>query len=205
MKPNTIILEDDGLYCFEAPEKPDFQKTFASDNTYTWNKYLIDLKNYHDALEAAKKQKVKFKNFKVIKNLHVNTIIVVDGYEMAIEKGKLYPVPDGYEIKIEQPCKDGCESSSYCLDTCAKSGYAVLVPKQEPVVIVDSPDRTNLIINPVQQPASIEEAAGKYANEKWSYDIKLAEHSTSIKDFIAGAKSDAAKEYWFEKFKKEMK
>ncbi len=22
MKPNTIILEDDGIYCFEAPRKP---------------------------------------------------------------------------------------------------------------------------------------------------------------------------------------
>ena len=70
----------------------------------------------HEMFEvAAKKQKMRFKDASA-------SILSMKQFLGDAEQGKLYPVPDGYEIKFK------------CIDPSSVKAelYAILVPKQEP-------------------------------------------------------------------------
>ncbi len=221
MKPNTIILEDDGLYCFEAPEKPDFQKTFAIDKTYIWDKYLCDLKLWEQALEAAKNQKVKFKNQSGVMDIYYQSICTVKNCTDLtcecewLKKGKLYPVPENYTIKIEY---EGGKPTNGPFGTFmfGETRYAILVPKQEPVnqcpicniplkelkkgtcenigcesiFFAKNPSKelVDQLFSHLKQPTSIEEAAIDYCSQKYSNNGSGIDWANGKEGFIAGAK-----------------
>jgi len=208
MKPNCIILTDKGIGCIEAPEKPV-------------------MGSYYLALEAALKQVVLFKDHPNVHNQLADLLI-----EKQYEQGRLYPVPDEYEIKIEiHSIYNGKDNPSI--------EYAILVPKEE---IMAEKFWSNIeksyahVKQPtIKQPTSIEENKwcdscgkrttwinGECENYKPKSSIEEAAEKAipyhpsdstlyqgyrkyEIKGFIAGAKSDAAKEYWYQQFKQEKK
>lgn len=128
MTPNTITLKDGKLIAFEAPEKPDYYKVWELNKTYSTSEFLIDLKVYEQALQAAIDNGVEFKPDQIET---VKKILYQKGVCFIMEQGNHYPVPDGYEIKREQSCPNVCD----CRDDTTghikcKSEYAILVPKQ---------------------------------------------------------------------------
>jgi hypothetical protein len=215
MKPNVIILEDDGLYCFEAPEKLEYLDKYGNPHEEDYNK----------ALEAAKKQKVRFKDQVFARSLFNH-----------MEYNKLYPVPDGYEIKIENkewseklpsgsfiqydqyailvPKKESnCKEYCNCAEEAMKRGASrdwvdgtqdncPLKPKQELVPVVQVMQEIKEAVERItKQPTSIEEAAESYAIELYPINGESKEVVAWIEKqkiliemgFIAGAKSQASK------------
>jgi len=85
---NAIILTDKGIGCIEAPD--------PNDTIGKYGAYFDNLPKYKKELEAAMKNVVLFKDQKGT---------IKDCYNLFdtpyIEKGKLYPVPENYEIKLE--------------------------------------------------------------------------------------------------------
>ena len=202
MKPTHIVLTDKGIACIVAPEKPEPSYLHITSSLYIntqWYKetggYKDPMTWYNEKLEAAMKQVVLFKD-----QLEISWTLGIP-----MEKGKLYPVPDGYEIKIKngEPCVDlDCHVPQDHIHQ-----YAILVPKQveymeapaEPIVAAIMLERK------LKQPTSIDEAAETYAAKETQYSSMHYEHSCFKRGFIAGAKSDAAKEYWYQQFKQETK
>jgi hypothetical protein len=86
-----------------------------------------------------------------------------------------------------------CSNSFHLPKYGAGDDYPVV--KQEHTMFEkDFPARFNPVVS-LQQPTSIEEAADKFISNR-GYEWEA---------FIAGAKSDAAREYWYQKFKQEQK
>ena len=201
MKPNAIALNKHGkIVALEAPEK---------------SHYIIDddgLERYKETLKTAIENGVEFKHTEI-------TAMAMGLHDGELEQGKLYPVPDGYEIKIkkdyieleeyailvpkqESKCKEYCNCAREAIKSGANRDWVdgiqdncPLKPKQEPV---NAFEYIEFMKKQYKQPTSIEEAAENYAEG-------LSLKSNVVADFIAGAKSDAAKEYWFEIFKQEKK
>lgn len=131
--------------------------------------------NYKEALEQAIKDGVKFKDADLVKFLPIQQL-------------KPYPIPDGYEVKVVND--DRVNPEWY-------QPYAILVPKEKSNFfkggVTEMTPEAMIHYPPKQQ--SIEEAAEAYKKLKLPDDHYDA--------FIAGAKSQAAKEYWYEQFKQE--
>jgi hypothetical protein len=197
MKPTHITLNQGQIIAFEMPEKPEGYST----------DYLLS--KYAKLVEAAIKDGVAFKP-------DDNNVYAVMEYtlESAIEQGKHYPVPEEYEVKIEKKYVD-LGSRERLME------YTVLVPKQEkgyPEIdlkpenltpnLRDSMDQLCGIPTQIsKQPTSIEEAAEKLFPFIDNPDMERTNRhiKTQRINWIAGVKSQEAKEYWFEKFKQEKK
>lgn len=116
----AIILTDRGVGCIEAPDiRPPAIRTI----------YNRDLRErYEQALEAAMKKKVLFKPEEQ------NAIMLLMNHKVGLlEKGKLYPVPEGYWIELEYG--DGrtfVKNPTY--PEASPHVRAILVPKQEPAI-----------------------------------------------------------------------
>jgi len=192
---NTIELdEQERIFAYEMPDQ---------------SLYVIDddgVERYKAALEAAKRDAVYFKNQREIEN-----ILIQDEKRGGLFKGKSYPIPEGYEVQKE--CTNVPCDGKHC------NLVAILVPKEK---LDDRLKRysTKDLIKPKQQP--IEEAVKQkslaiqqMAADKLNAGQKpyiasqlYVEYMNTIingfeKELIAGAKSQAAKEYWYEQFKKE--
>jgi len=108
MKPDTIVVTDQGIGCIEAPDSDSFG--------------ALEYREYNKVLEAAMKQAVLFKDHPNVHNQLADLLI-----EKQYEQGRLYPVPDEYEIKIEiHSIYNGKDNPSI--------EYAILVPKHVPVL-----------------------------------------------------------------------
>lgn len=70
--------------------------------------------------------------------------------------------------------------------------------KQHLIDMMKEDENNGMYELPKQQ--SIEESADDYAKQEYWLG-RLTSHHYCKKDFIAGAKSQAAKEYWYEQFK----
>jgi len=200
MKPAHIVLTDHGIGCIEAPD----DKNRFSDN-YHYRSY------YEQAIEAAMKEIVLFSD------QNVWCWAIPD--EMPV-KGKLYPVPDGYDVRLTcsiDACED-CRYSNHCYRR-----VAILVPKQKDI----EPEFSNsleknfdrlvgglpkqvphkckycgiMTIAPDEEcyarPTSIEEAAKEYSEK---IKDELLEQEDAYDHFIEGVRSQAAKDYWLKIF-----
>lgn len=108
---NTIELFPDGrIGCYEMPAK-------------TYKIWSID--ESLNALEAAKRDVVYFKpNDEGIVLFHLRTLIG------QVEQGKPYPVPDGYDVKLNYSCRkcgDSDELRKCSNPFCVDRKYAILV------------------------------------------------------------------------------
>jgi hypothetical protein len=215
-----IALNKHGkVVAFEAPEKPKHDYGASR----TWEEVA-----YTKKLETAIENGMEFKD-------QIVSHFICFGYESDINKiqqGKLYPIPEGYEVIINHPLDNA-------------KPYAILVPKQEPVKpkgiisggftlgipkpkqdeqkqhlidMMKEDEKNGMYEVPKQkdlepefrasieknfdrlidgkQPASIEEAAAKYARDyegmQWEKDrVEIA--------FINGA------EFMYKQFKQEKK
>lgn len=203
---NTIEIDQDGkIFAYKAPEKIKQGYGEVGIN------YLND-----QALEAAKRDRVYFKPEReesISDTLYKNGVIP---YGTPWEQGKSYPVPEGYSVKDEYV---GCGNETKCTyeackDSCAyPTRYAILVPKEKdygmPIHIPSKEEFENECLNkpePVKQ-QSIEEAAEYHwtyiehgfkegYNPKRCIDAAI-QKLKYINGFIAGAKSQAAKEKEF--------
>jgi len=138
---NTITLNKEGkLIAFEAPEKPEY---IESSNEFAG----LEQRLYNERLQAAIDNGVEFKPFALL------NIIVTDKWE----KCKHYPVPDGYEIEIDDEIvsNGGKGHGNFTVY------HAILVPKQEPVNLYPY----LLIPDTQKQATSIEECNHK--NRTW--------------------------------------
>jgi len=184
MKPNAIVFDGKGVGCIVAP-----------DITNSVIDHHWELR-YNKALEAAMKNIVYFKPEDL--EMVTTKIQIAGGFLNRLEKGKLYPVPDGYEIEIkEEPSEDsGIDGSGPPYSKVDFESYVVLVPKQE-TGISDEQVRQEAELSGI---TSIEEAA------KDSFNLELAKETPQKYDdgllsatkhgyergFIAGAKYQEA-------------
>lgn len=193
MKPNIIEINEKGIFCYENNLLEISIEGFKEPA----------LKMHNENLEAVKRDRVYFKPehkeevWKVMyraglfKNLTISE-----------QQGKAYPIPDGYEVKIgKDNC--GCNLPDATNDMCKypECLYAILVPKDNTEKLVDA-----IVLHGKQQ--SIEEGAKIYIGVKPDLTIDEEEryYLSGVKEydaFIAGAKSDAAKKYWYEQFKQQ--
>jgi len=131
MKPNKIVLTDQGIGCIEAPEKPEPSYSHIASSLYIntqWYKetggYKHPMDWYNEKLEAAIKQAVLFKD-----QSHIKRLLSFNGIS-SLSDNELIPIPDGYEIELET--KDLCdyEGEELWEITPHLVKYAILVPKQ---------------------------------------------------------------------------
>jgi hypothetical protein len=85
--------------------------------------------------------------------------------------------------------------------------YKIIIPQEEPKTLTKLEIAKNIaaigIGKEEHKQKKIEEAAEKHAKQQYGNSCGAKEERKTCKeDFIAGAKSDAAKDYWFEQFKK---
>jgi hypothetical protein len=140
---------------------------------------------------------------------------VPDGYEIKIETHSIYNGKDNPSIEYAILVPKQVDIDPDVKDALNKGGYWDLIddiPKQEPVKEMCGSDTCpddgacEHCQNPVKQPASIEEAAEKSWNLNHIGPDNNSYNPYAYKaGFIAGAKSDAAKDYWYEQFKQEKK
>jgi len=86
--------------------------------------YIALLEDYEHKVKAAIKDGVVFKKCEIF--TRTENVYLVNDVPMLIEKGKHYPVPDGYEVKIEKVYEKGVSTRPSVIGK-----YAILVPKQE--------------------------------------------------------------------------
>lgn len=194
MKPNTIELDSKGIFCYEAPAK---NLLYASSMTMP--------ESYNGALEQAKRDRVYFNS--VMQPKHYITNILFGRSWDEMETGKQYPVPDGFEVKIEN-------DEDYFWKR-----YAILVPKEKcngncGMNYCDENgcmERKRVLVEPYELPKqqSIEEAATDSWNNHGRLIPEASRSSDYMHGFIAGAKSQSAKEkeicvafaFWLDKNK----
>jgi len=198
MKPNAIVLTDQGIGCIEAPEKPESSYIHTTSSLYINTQWYKETGGYKDPMTwYNEKLELAMKNVVLFKDKQLTFDMLSKQKCFPYEERKLYPIPDGYEIKI---VNTGTSFKK------AMEGYAILVPKQEPcngtcgMNYCDENGcverKRELVDNPVIQSTSIEEAAKKYADD---YDGMQWEKDRVEIAFIKGTK-------WMqEQFKQEMK
>jgi len=167
---NVIELFHDGrIGCWEMPDEPAM-----SSEDKGWSDAIIQ---YNKAIESAKSDAVYFKPHQEVSFLAAG----LNHWQM--EEGKPYPVPDGYKIKIEKGISQ---------ETFETVGYAILVPKEKGISDEQVKQEAELSGVLIQQ--SIEEAAIDYCSQKYSNNGSGIDWANGKEGFIAGAKSQAAKE-----------
>jgi len=210
MRPTHIGIDAQGVFCVEAPEKPDDKPYRKTDDLDGFLKADIE---YHEALKQAMKNKVYLKDG--------NYLI----YQYGFIEGELYPIPEGFDVKINHDCKRQKHENVVCHEKCYYTNgglktcdlYAVLVPKQNGIemnhAVVDEGigagddypvipkgyeenvkglDQLKATIekrlDELKQPTSIEEAIGK----AWEKDARGRNEPCNPLafryGFIAGAK-----------------
>lgn len=113
MKPTHIGIDAQGVFCVEVSE---IECTVGSD--------FFERK---EALEAAMKNRVYFKDEKLVRDLLWDTVFKFLNKEKLPSRGyELYPIPDGYEVKLESPDCDCPITDCVCVHR-----YSILVPKQD--------------------------------------------------------------------------
>jgi hypothetical protein len=220
MKPNAIVITDKGIGCIEAPEP--IEGGFTSDYLEALEAAMKQVVLFKDQYFTANKLAAllsidKFKQDKLYP--------VPDGYEIELEygdgrtfvKNPTYPEAFPRVRAILVPKQDPEHVKDF-------EKIFPLMPKQEPVK--DNGYLSECICTGVclqltnakckamvKRPTSIEESAEKAFNLELSKEtpqnynnhlLSTIKHGY-LKGFIAGVKSDAAKDYWFETFKQEKK
>jgi hypothetical protein len=168
MKPTHIVF-DVKVGCIEAPDKPikwNYESGGNEQGAYVDPTYYEHLKIYEEALEQAMKEIVYFDG---LQKPYIMDLLRGGNTDVKIIQGKLYPVPDGFEIVIKE-------------DPDNRDGklYAILVPKQDSEYHPIGEDGN---VRYTKQPTSIEEAMLQRAYEYFAKD-----EATIIGGFIAGAK-----------------
>jgi len=184
-----------------------------------------DIEDYYEAIKIAIKDGMVFKDEDEVKQIIKADAIerwlnqkVMTSVIYKLEQGKVYDVPEGYEVKIEEHCPVACDCrDEETMRVQCQCQYAVLVPKQEPVKkdcsctgpwdcqcqnVIDA------YYGNEKQPTSIEEAGNppeSYWNDYWKNVLNLEDCSRNNKRKVFQDAFLLAKDYWFEQFKQEKK
>jgi hypothetical protein len=151
MKPNSIGIDAQGVFCVEAPDKLSYRNL----------QFYLKVKEYQEALEQAMKDRKYFKPETYLLEEGNTSLFFKDLKRgMFIKRGELYPIPEGFEVRIERTNMP-CDGKNCKL-------VALLVSKQEP----ENGKKVSEIMGYNNQPTSIEEAADllNLSSKLWGID-----------------------------------